>query len=232
MNETVDPILKSTDTARESRWLASAELAIAAGLVVGANLYDIVPISETPWLVLLGWISLRFRGLRWRSVGFCRPPRLWTTIALALVAGIGLQLLSAIVLEPVIEQLTGQRADLSDFTSLVGNLPECLVMLGLIWTLAAFGEELGYRGYILNRAAAIGRGTPAAYAVSLVVVSVLFGLGHWYQGPAGVCGSTMSGLYFGGLYLASGRNLWLPILAHGFSDTIALAMIYFGWVTI
>ena len=32
------------------------------------------------------------------------------------------------------------------------------------------------------------------------------------------------------LYLAAGRNLWLPILAHGFSDTIALALIYFGLV--
>jgi membrane protease YdiL (CAAX protease family) len=62
----------------------------------------------------------------------------------------------------------------------------------------------------------------------MVVVSLLFGLGHFYQGPAGVIGSTVSGLLFGVLYLASGRNLWLPILAHGFSDTIGLALVYLG----
>jgi membrane protease YdiL (CAAX protease family) len=41
-------------------------------------------------------------------------------------------------------------------------------------------------------------------------------------------GSTVSGLLFGLLYLKAGRNLWLPIFAHGFSDTIGLALIYFG----
>jgi len=103
-------------------------------------------------------------------------------------------------------------------------------MLALVWTLAAFGEEMAYRGYVLERAAALGRHSPAAYVVALVVVSLLFGLGHFYQGPAGVIGSTVSGLCFGGLYLGSGRNLWLPILAHGLTDTIALGLVYFGLV--
>ena len=64
----------------------------------------------------------------------------------------------------------------------------------------------------------------------MVIVSLLFGLGHFYQGVAGVASSTVSGLFFGVLYLKSGRNLWLPILAHGFSDTIGLALIYLGLV--
>ena len=42
--------------------------------------------------------------------------------------------------------------------------------------------------------------------------------------------TTVSGLVFGMLYLTGGRNLWLPILTHGFSDTIALVLIYFGLV--
>jgi hypothetical protein len=29
---------------------------------------------------------------------------------------------------------------------------------------------------------------------------------------------------------ATGRNLWLPILTHGFSDTIAVAVIFLGLV--
>lgn len=94
-----------------------------------------------------------------------------------------------------------------------------------------FGHfEEGTRGYVLERAAARGHGTQRAYLVALVLVSVLFGLGHVYQGVSGVIGSAVSGLFFGSLYLASGRNLWLPILAHGFSDTIALALIYLGLV--
>jgi len=52
------------------------------------------------------------------------------------------------------------------------------------------------------------------------------------QGAAGVASSTFAGLYLGGLYLATRRNLWLPILTHGFSDTIAVAVIFLGLVEI
>ncbi len=207
---------------RDRRW-AVAELLVAGALVVGANVFDVVPISETPWLVAIGWLSLRLRGRNWRSLGFRRPGRWISTVAVALTAAAALQLLSEIVIEPI----TG-RPNLSDFASLVGNFPASLGMLALVWTIAAFGEEMAYRGYVLDRAAALGRHSSAAYAMAMVVVSVLFGLGHFYQGPAGMIGSTVSGLWFGLLYLKSGRNLWLPILAHGFSDTIGLALIYFG----
>lgn len=214
---------------RQRLW-AAAELLLAGALVIGANVLDVIPVSETPWLVLLGWFSLRLRGLRWKTLGLRRPRSWIITIAVALTAGIALQSLSEFVTEPIIERLTGQTADLSSFRSLVGNLPATLVMLALIWTLAAFGEEMAYRGYVLERAAALGRHTSAAYLIAMVAVSLLFGLGHYYQGVAGVVNSAFSGLFFGALYLAAGRNLWLPILAHGFSDTIGLGLIYFGLV--
>jgi CAAX protease family protein len=205
---------------------ASAELLLAAALVVGANVYRVVPVSETPWLVLIGWLSLRRRGLGWRAVGLERP-KTWTiTIAVALAAAVALQAASEYVIEPLLQRLAGSTPDLSDFRPLVGNLPAALGMLAVVWTLAAFGEEMAYRGYVLERAATLGRKSPAAYLAAMVIVSALFGVGHWYQGPAGVVGSVLSGLVFGGLYLAGGRNLWLPILAHGFSDTIGLALIY------
>ena len=214
----------------DSRLRAALELLLAAALVVGANVYDFVPVSETPWLVLIGWLSLRRRGLGWRAVGLTRPKSWKATITTAILAGIGLQVLSEFVTEPLVERLTGETADLSSFRSLVGNLPATLGMLALVWTLAALGEELSYRGYVLERAAALGGGTRRAYIVAMLLVSALFGLGHVYQGVAGVAGSAVSGLCFGALYLASRRNLCLPILAHGFSDTAGLALVYLGLV--
>lgn len=212
-----------TDILPRNRSWAVVELLVAAALVVGANVFDVVPISETPWLVALGWLSLRLRGRTWRTLGLRPPDRWMTTLGTALAAAVALQLFSEFVIEP----LTG-RPDLSDFHSLVGNLSASLGMLALVWTIAAFGEEMAYRGYVLERAAALGSHSPSAYAAAMAVVSLLFGLGHFYQGMAGMIGSTVSGLFFGLLYLKAGRNLWLPILAHGFSDTIGLALIYFG----
>jgi len=49
----------------------------------------------------------------------------------------------------------------------------------IVWTSAAFGEEIGYRRYLLSRAAEVGNRTKSADWVGLVAVSVLFGIGHY-----------------------------------------------------
>ena len=48
----VDP--KPGETSPRGRLWAGLELLLAAALVVGANVYDIVPVTETPWLILIG----------------------------------------------------------------------------------------------------------------------------------------------------------------------------------
>lgn len=56
---------------RDSRWLALVEFALVA-LIFYADHRGWIPISKTPELFLLGWLSLRLRKLRWRDVGLTR----------------------------------------------------------------------------------------------------------------------------------------------------------------
>jgi hypothetical protein len=56
---------------RDSKWLAIVEFLIVA-LIFYADHRKLIPISKTPDLLLLGWISLRVRRLRWRDVGLTR----------------------------------------------------------------------------------------------------------------------------------------------------------------
>ena len=214
----------------KSKWLAGVELLLAVLILVGHNIFQVIPVSETPFIFLLGWISLRLRGLRWSSVGFVKPKSWGRTILIAVIAGIILQLLSTFVTEPLIRLVTHQPTDLSDFKSLVGNVTVLIIYLVLIWTLAAFGEELVYRGYMMNRMADLGNQTRVGWIISLFAVSILFGLGHFYQGVTGVVDTAITSLYLGSLYFYSGRNLWLPILTHGFSNTIGVFLIFFGLV--
>ena len=76
--------------------------------------------------------------------------------------------------------------DLSGFPAVRGNLKFALVMIALIWILAAFGEELVHRGYLMNRVAELGRSTGMAWVTSLIVISALFGLSHYQQGLTGI----------------------------------------------
>jgi membrane protease YdiL (CAAX protease family) len=208
-------------------WRTWAELALAVAILAG-DFYGFVPVTSTPFLLALGWISLRRRGLRWRDVGLARPPGFARAIALGVVAGVAMELFATWVTVPALAALTGQPPDLSDFRPLVGNLKLFFLLFAANWVLAAFGEEMAFRGYLMNRwTAACGRTQPA-WALSLLVVSALFGWGHGGQGITGMLQEGLAGLWLGLLYLASRRNLAVPIVAHGVSNTVAFVLIYLG----
>jgi len=211
----------------ERRWPAAVELAGVAGLYI-ADVYGYIPLSTTPFFFALGCVSLRARGLRWRDVGFARPSSWPRAILLGAIAGVAMELFSTYGTVPLLSRAAGQPPDLSVMRPMVGNLGLVLGLLPPMWLLAAFGEEMVFRGYIMNRVAGIAGGTGAAWIASLVVVSVAFGTGHDQQGITGMIQESLAGLMLGGLYLASRRNLTIPILAHGVSNTVAFALIYLG----
>ena len=211
----------------QSPWLAVGEVALVAAVII-ADRYGLVPLSNTPFLLALGWISLRFRGLRWRDVGLVRPRSWLRTLAIGSLAGIAMELLALFVTEPLFARLVGRHPDLSDFRPLVGNLGFLLGILVLSWLMAAFGEEMVYRGYLLNRVAGLGQGMRGTWILSLIVVSAFFGWAHGEsQGLTGMLQEGFAGLLLGLLYLGNGRKLAVPIIAHGVSNTLAFVLIYF-----
>jgi uncharacterized protein len=124
---------------------------------------------------------------------------------------------------------SGHRKDARSHTlALRGNAK--LLLLGLLfsWTLAAFGEETVYRGYLMNRVAGLGNNSRTAWLVSLMLVSALFGFSHFGQGITGQIENAIDGLLLGLLYLGCGRNLWVPIIAHGITDTVDITLLFMG----
>jgi membrane protease YdiL (CAAX protease family) len=93
---------------------------------------------------------------------------------------------------------------------------------------AAFGEELVYRGYLMNRVAGVLGGSNGAWIASFIFMLGLFGLHHFTQGVTGVTENIIDGAILGALYLATGRNLLAPIIAHGVQDTVDALLIYSG----
>jgi uncharacterized protein len=214
---------------RASKWLAFAELAIVALIFLGAWLHSpLIFFSKTPYLLLLGWISLWARQVGWRRIGLTRY-RSWTvTIVLGVACGILMEAFQLFASQPFLVWLTGQSPDLSEFESLRGNIALTLAGIGLVWVLAAFGEEMVYRGYLMNRVADLGNRTTLAWVASLVLVNIVFGFAHSYQGVTGIIDEGFMGLLLGLMYLGMGRNLAVPIVAHGVQDTIDAVLIYLG----
>ena len=212
---------------RESVWLALLEFAIVAGLFY-ADVHHHIYISKTPYIFVLGWASLRLRGMRWKDVGFARPRSWRKALLIGVAVGVCMEALELFVTQPLLARWLGKMPDLSDFADVTGNLKMLVFWVVLVWVLGALGEEIDYRGYLMNRVAGVFGETKAAWALSLIAVSIVFGCGHLDQGATGMIENVLNGLMLGGLYLACGRNLAVPIIAHALTDTLDFVLIYLG----
>jgi membrane protease YdiL (CAAX protease family) len=176
-------------------------------------------------LIIIG-VTVWWRGDKLAGLGLV-PPENWTaTIGWSLLWGIVLALASTLLVEPFSDKVTKSTTDHSAFDNLRGNLKGFLLVLVTVWVLVAFVEEIIFRGYMMSDIAEWIGTSKIALAINLLISSVLFGLAHWYQGKSGVLSTGIVGAVLGILFIASGFNLWLPILTHGFIDTVGLFMIY------
>ena len=213
-----------------ARVVSAGEWTLGALVVVGHNVFRVVP-NEVPILVVLAIVSMRLRegAWRWAALGFKRPQS-WIRIVLIALGAAALRLLlGSLVIEPFTSHFWPPIKGPAEVNEIRGHLTAVLMYLPIVWGFAGFGEEIGYRGYLLNKLAeALGR-TRTADVIALLASAVLFGFGHYYKGPAGILDSGVAGAILGSVYLLSGRNLWACILTHGFIDTVGVFAAYFGW---
>lgn len=78
-------------------------------------------------------------------------------------------------------------------------------------------EEIIFRGFLQHYAVSLG----LSEIVAFVVISIIFGAGHFMQGMSGVISSTIFGLIMGYLYFVTG-SLFVPIIIHILYDAKAI----------
>lgn len=194
--------------------------AVEVVLVVVAVLADLL--IPTLVMLVLATLSLAVRREWLSTLGLVRvqqPGRLLLTL-LGLTAGWTFVQIGLII--PLLERITGRTQDMSQFDDLHGNLPLLLVLLALSWTLAAFGEELGYRGYLQARLADVLGPGRSGVVLAILLSSAVFGLAHTEQGVVGVATTALDGIFFALLMRLSASGLWAAVLAHGLNNTIGL----------
>ena len=239
MNDLVHPVASIPERnmsaptrvlSQQARWLSLAEFIVGAAIVIGHNVYHVIP-NEVPILFVIGLVSFHLRDGSWTAMGLGRPESWRRSILIALAAAFLRIVLSAIVVDPLTEHFWPAAKAPAGMNEIRGHIWVALRWLGIVWTFAAFGEEIGYRGYLVNRASEAAGGKRVGYWLGVVAVAVLFGYGHYYKGPAGIIDSGMAGLILGAAYLLSGRNLWACVLAHGMIDTVGVIAVFFGWAS-
>lgn len=180
--------------------------------------------------IVAGGLVLKRQGSSWREIGLEKPASGWKTALAGLGAGGGAVVVFAVVQMIAAGLLTAMglsasEVDQSRFNAIEGNLPLFTLMVVLAWTTIAFGEELFYRAFVITRLmdyAGMGR------KLAIVISAIIFGVVHFAEGPVGIVSNGAMGILFGWIYVRSGRNLWITIIAHGLINTLRFTLLYVG----
>ena len=188
-----------------------------------------LPITQTIYIIPFIWIALKLKKENFSTIGLSfNKISLKRTIIIGTVLGTALELFATFFTTPLLSSYFGYEPDLEGFQSIKGNLLMLLFFISVSWIVAAFGEEICFRGFLMNRLANVFGNNDSAWILSLILSSILFGWGHTEQGITGWIQEGLNGLFLAIIFLKSGKNLAVPIIAHGVSNTLAFILIYLG----
>jgi membrane protease YdiL (CAAX protease family) len=177
----------------------------------------------------------RWRGGIWvlpLGIGYSVAVR----VAIAIVAvfiGVGLILTHAVRLDELQHLVQVNRPNveaLVDVSALRHNPAYFwLTMILVSFVVAGLREELWRAGLLAGLRVLWPRafGSRPGQFGAAAVAAVLFGIGHWAQGPIAVVGTGLIGVGFGAIMVAH-RSIWPAVIAHGMFDATSFALIPFA----
>ncbi len=144
----------------------------------------------------------------------------------ALVAVIGL---TAVIVGSLVSAVFGAPSTSAAVTQLPENPWLFLLDITLVtWLLIALGEEVFFRGILLNRLLTLSGERKGGRIAAVAIQAAWFGGGHASQGVSGMLITGAVGLMLGFYFLTRAERRLLPlILAHGAIDTISLSLAWF-----
>ncbi len=168
-----------------------------------------------------GWadFGLSFKFASWRKVG-----RIFLLSLLVLVLAVVGFILGSIIMA----NITGipEDADMSGYAYMKDNLPMFLSTLFGVFIVSSFGEEIVYRGFLINRFMQLGLDGKRGRIIAVIISSIIFGLVHYEWGPMGIVQTGFMGLALGLSYIYFNKRLIIMILAHAYMDTILMVQMY------
>ncbi len=182
-------------------------------------------------MLLMVWLGLRIRGEGWDSLGLKAAKTgfkgLLKTFLLSLLVLV-LALAGFILGSIIMANITGipEPSDMSNYAFLKDNLGMLFLMLMGVYIVSSFGEEVIYRGFLINRFSEFSSDTKKVRLLAVLLSSIIFGLIHYSWGPMGMVQTFFMGLALGLCYIYLKKRLWPLVLAHAYMDTILLLQIY------
>ncbi|WP_445385810.1 CPBP family intramembrane glutamic endopeptidase [Robiginitalea sp. IMCC44478] len=182
-------------------------------------------------MLIYVWIGLKLRGESWKDFGLVFGSislRSAVKVTLLSLLVFVLAIAGFIIGSVIMANITGipEGANMSGYDYLKGNIWMLIITLAGVYIVSSFGEEVIYRGFLINRISQIGNDSKKATIIAVILSSIIFGLIHYAWGPMGIVQTGFMGLALGISYIKLKKRLWILVLAHAYMDTILMAQLY------
>jgi hypothetical protein len=183
-------------------------------------------------MLIIVWLGLKLRGETWKDFGLTFNSVtlkegfkvfLWSLLVFLLA------IIGFIIGSIIMANITGipeGSADMSGYAYLKDNLGMLILSLVGVYIVSSFGEEVIYRGFLINRISQMGLDTKKMQWLAVIISSLIFGFVHYEWGAMGIAQTTLMGLALAICYIKLKKRLWILILAHAYMDTILMIQMY------
>jgi membrane protease YdiL (CAAX protease family) len=177
-------------------------------------------------------LGLKLRGETWKDFGLTFNSVTWKEgfkVFLWSLLVFLLAITGFIIGSIIMANITGipeGSADMSGYAYLKDNVGMLILSLVGVYIVSSFGEEVIYRGFLINRISQMGLDTKKMQWLAVIISSLIFGFVHYEWGAMGIAQTTLMGLALAICYIKLKRRLWILILAHAYMDTILIIQMY------
>lgn len=181
-------------------------------------------------ILLFIWQYLKFHKENFSTLGFGFKKFSLKSFLIGTITGVLFFSFLYFVFFPLLQyivELPDTKVELYD--NLKGNTGLYLFLIVMGWIVGGLYEEIVFHGFIFTY---IEKILPRriSIAVSFLITNILFGLYHFQLGYDGVINAFLAGIGYHTVILMNNRNLWYGIICHAIFDTIALTLLYLGYI--
>ena len=172
-------------------------------------------------------LLLRFRKINPTYIGMVKPDN-----TKKLMQGIFSVMFLTFITQALGIGIAGALNALPTESSAIANQPDSMpaFLFDIVistWIITALGEELLFRGFILQRLSTVLPGKH--FLLASLLQGIWFGAGHFSQGVSGMLITGVIGIVLAQYYLRNKKAGLLPlIISHAVVDTVVLSINYFS----
>ena len=163
-------------------------------------------------MLIIVWVGLKLRGESFADFGltseFTSLRNIIKVFLLSLLVFI-LAIAGFIIGSIIMANITGipESANMSGYDYMKDNIWMLILTLGGVYIVSSFGEEVIYRGFLINRITQFGLDSNKGTIIAVSLSAIIFGLVHYEWGPMGMVQTGFMGLALGICYIKLKKRL-------------------------